>query len=382
MYPHNHGTRNNSIPGGCNGDAWKLHETNTFATKLKEDGYKTFYAGKYLNQYGVNAAGGPEVVPPGWTEWHGLVGNSVYYDYVLSNNGVPTHSDTLYLTDVISDLAVSFIETQTRNEPFLLVVSPPAPHAPFTPAPRHIGNYANVMAKRTPNFNIDTEDKHWLLRMPPIPLPTSMLTELDRAYRSRWEALLAVDEMVSAVFNALTNRELLNNTYVFYTSDNGYHIGQFSQVYDKRQPYETDIKIPLIVSGPGIEHNTTSSDPVMNIDLAPTILSLAGVQIPDSMDGKPIELFNKKDQVAKERFMLIEYYGERSPKTVDENCPWKYDKNLSHFEEMYDLNRDPYEMDNIIHEVFPALKHWYRLNVASMLECVGSQQCSDHLQLL
>ncbi|KOB57469.1 Sulfatase, partial [Operophtera brumata] len=102
QYIHNHSTKNNSLSGGCYGNKWRhLHEDNTFATVLMNAGYSTFYAGKYLNQYGVKEAGGPSKVPPGWTEWHGLVGNSVYYDYTISNNGVPTRSTNEYLTDVI-----------------------------------------------------------------------------------------------------------------------------------------------------------------------------------------------------------------------------------------------------------------------------------------
>ncbi|VVD04637.1 unnamed protein product, partial [Leptidea sinapis] len=273
--------------------------------------------------YGVEAAGGPQTVPPGWTEWHGLVGNSVYYDYTLSNNGVPTHSTNLYLTDVIRDLGISYIENQTESQPFLMVLAPPAPHQPFEPAARHRDAFLNVTVVQHPNFNVASTDKHWLITMPPSPLPQSMMGELDRVYRSRWETLLSVDEMVADIVEALDTNNLLEDTYIIYTSDNGYHIGQFSQVYDKRQPYEADIKVPLLIRGPNIQKNSTDNQPVLNTDLAPTILELAGLAATKSMDGRPIKFAEDRNI---ERKMLVEYYGESRDGTVDPTCPWTYDK--------------------------------------------------------
>ncbi|XP_026728245.1 N-acetylglucosamine-6-sulfatase-like [Trichoplusia ni] len=419
LYQHNHLTIDNSLRGGCNGHYWRQTLQNlTFATVLKDAGYKTFYAGKYLNAYGAAEAGGPEAIPPGWSEWHALVGNSVYYNYTISNNGVPTHSTELYLTDVIRELGVSYIENQTESEPFLMVLAPPAPHQPFTPAPRHAGKYSNVTAVRHPNFNVPAEDKHWLLRMPPTPLPESMLPELDRVYRSRWESLLAVDEMVADIVGTLEARAMSDNTYVIYTSDNGYHVGQFSQVYDKRQPYESDIKVPLLVKGPGVPANSTSAQPVLNIDLAPTIIQLAGLDPPSHMDGRPIVMSGEGKT---ERYMLIEYHGEGRTGSVDDKCPWKYDGNKlaecypqydckcqdsrnntysclryiaerintkycefvdhENFIEYYDLSRDPFELWNSIGSVLPAVRHRARLLLARLAACAGASSCDNPLSL-
>lgn len=414
QYPHNHHTYNNSINGGCNGNKWKTLEQNTFANILQKEGYNTFYAGKYLNQYGVKEAGGPEIVPPGWTEWHGLVGNSVYYDYVISNNGVPTRSTDLYLTDIIRNLGVNYIENQTEAQPFLMILAPPAPHQPFTPAPRHKGVFANTTVKQHPNFNIVAENKHWLMRMTPSPLPKDSIPELDRVYSSRWESLLAVDELVADVINVLEIRGFLDNTYLIYTSDNGYHIGQFSQMYDKRQPYETDIRVPLFIKGPHIQY-ATNDDPVMNIDLAPTILSLAGLNPPKHMDGQIMNLFTETE--SQERNMLIEYYGEHNVHSIDSMCPWKYDGNLAeckreyqckcqdtknntyacirslaprinfkyckfsddeNFIEVYDLIKDPFELYNIADDILPAVKYWYQMTLTRLLVCQGATSCSNN----
>ncbi|XP_026314226.1 N-acetylglucosamine-6-sulfatase-like [Hyposmocoma kahamanoa] len=417
-YVHNHRTYNNSIVGGCNGGEWRKEENTTFTNILHTKGYRTFYAGKYLNEYGNIHAGGVSHVPPGWTEWHGLVGNSVYYNYTISNDGVPTYSTDLYLTDVIRNLGISYIENQTDSTPFLMVLAPPAPHQPFTPAPRHFGRFSNITAVRHPNFNIAVNDKHWLMSMPPSPLPETMMPELDRVYRSRWETLLSVDDMVADIINALDTQSLLDNTYIIYTSDNGYHIGQFSQVYDKRQPYETDIRVPLLMRGPKIIRNTTNEQPTLNIDLAPTILELAGVVVPETMDGRPIVLNNGNNEI-QERTMLIEYRGEGKDGTVDKRCAWYYDRDnlaqchvdyeckcqdshnntyacLRHlttrvnmkycffsdndfFTEMYDLNEDPFELHNKVNEVFPAVKHWYQLIMAHLLGCKGAKECSNPL---
>ncbi|CAB3245615.1 unnamed protein product [Arctia plantaginis] len=416
LYVHNHKTVNNTLQGGCYGTQWRdTDEKHTFATVLKKAGYETFYAGKYLNEYGVHEAGGPERVPSGWSEWHGLVGNSVYYNYTISNNGVPTHSTDQYLTDVIREVAVSYIENQTESNPFLMVLAPPAPHQPFTPAPRHEGKFSNVTAIKHPNFNIAAENKHWLLRMPPSPLPPSTLPELDRVYRSRWEALLAVDEMVADVVGTLETKGLLDNTYLIYTSDNGYHVGQFAQVYDKRQPYESDIKVPLVIKGPGIEHNASYSNPVLNIDIGPTIIHLAGL-VPEGMDGRPINVLAEEKA---ERYMLVEYRGEGRTGSVDETCPWKYDgihlaecypqyeckcqdasnntyscirhiadridmkycefNDLEKFVEIYNLRNDPYELHNAVNDIFPAIKHWYKLLLTRMVACTGVKNCDDPL---
>ncbi|KAG7303389.1 hypothetical protein JYU34_011885 [Plutella xylostella] len=408
-YIHNHGTYGNSVSAGCYGVHWKTQENDTFAAILHNAGYNTFYAGKYLNEYGTSSGGGE--VPPGWAEWHGLVGNSRYYNYTVSNNGVPTYSRDLYLTDTIRSLSLSFIDKQSSAERsnFLMVLAPPAPHAPFTPADRHKGVYANVSALRSPSFNVKADDKHWLIRMPPTPLPEALMPELDRVYRSRWEALLAVDEMVADVVNALEVNNLLEDTYLVFTSDNGYHVGQFAQVYDKRQPYETDIKVPLVISGPGIPKNTINADPVINIDLAPTILSMAKLAPPKTMDGRVIDLYGQNK--TKERNMLITYYGEGNTKTVDANCTWKYDgKNLAEcypdfsckcqdarnntygclrhfadnvdakyckfsdnerFEEHYDLLSDPHELTNTIDQLFPSVKMFYNNLLRALLHCSG-----------
>lgn len=166
-------------------------------------------------------------------------------------------------------------------------------------------------------------EKHWLLTMPPTPLPADILASIDVSYRKRWQSLLAVDEMVESIVNMLDNRKLLTNTYIIYTSDNGYHMGQFGLPYDKRQPYETDIRVPFLMTGPTIPPKTLVSSPVTLIDIAPTVLELAGLQVPAQTDGASI--LNKLYHMTQieERQILIEYWGEGTLETYNPECPWQ-----------------------------------------------------------
>ncbi|XP_058808699.1 N-acetylglucosamine-6-sulfatase-like [Phymastichus coffea] len=328
-YQHNHRTFNNSIAGGCNSDEWRnIHEKNTFAAVLKQQmRYNTFYAGKYLNEYGEKSTGGVAHIPPGWDKWYGLVGNSKYYNYTLSNNGREEWHGTRqsdYLTDVIWMYASQFLKGQKADKPFLMVLAPPAPHEPFTAPTRYVDKYkGKIKVPRNPNFNTDNpRDKHWLVRMGMSPLPVDVTTRLDDIYRKRWESLLAVDEMVNNVYTTLAAQNLLNDTYIIYTSDNGFHIGQFSMPYDKRQPYETDIRVPLMMRGPGIVRGTEVKSAVSSVDLFATILEIAGVERPS--DG--VSLLNYE---VLDRTVLVEYHGEKSHGKSNSGCPTDADLNLA-----------------------------------------------------
>ncbi len=158
LYQHNHGVRNNSVAGDCSGDGWRGgRERETFAARLSEAGYATFYAGKYLNQYGTEEGGGMGHVPPGWDSFVGLKGNSVYYNYELSVDGeVEAHGEDPevdYLTEVIGRKAQGFLDTYLEEEeeerpPFLMFLSTPAAHAPFEPAQKYEEEYPDALAPR------------------------------------------------------------------------------------------------------------------------------------------------------------------------------------------------------------------------------------------
>lgn len=416
LYLHSHGVVNNSLEGGCSGLKWqKKFETNTFGSILQNHNYKTFYAGKYLNRYGYKSSGGVGHVPKGWDWWIGLVGNSAYYNYTLSVNGSKVRRGTQesdYLTDVIKEYSLKFLnEYQTFKNEFLMFINPPSPHEPFTPAKRHLGKYDKIKAPRTPNFNklTDKNGKHWLLRLPPNELPSNVIERIDTIYRNRWETLLSVDELVETIIMKLKKLNILNETYIIFTSDNGFHMGQFELPWDKRQPYETDIRVPLMIRGPGIRSRKRKKfkHVVLNIDLAPTILEMSGIREKYKMDGKSIlndiieSNNNNNNNDMKSRNFLVEYEGEhdvgrgkKNPCYEDNNnlklcypetcCKCFDSKNNTYlclrrisgreniifclfdddesFIEFYDINRDPYQQINLSRQI--NIKFW-----TSVLDC-------------
>lgn len=328
-YPHNHHVINNTLEGNCSSLAWqKSQEPQTFPALLQTyAGYQTFFAGKYLNEYGNSDAGGMEHVPPGWDYWVGLERNSKYYNYTLSVNGKSRkHGGNYsmdYLTDVLANMSLDFLQYKSNYRPFFMMVSTPAPHSPWTAAPQYENSYPNVKAPRDPNFNVHGKDKHWLIRQAKTPMTNSSVEFLDDAFRKRWRTLLSVDDLVEKVVKMLEVRGELENTYVIFTSDNGYHTGQFSLPLDKRQLYEFDIRVPLMVRGPKIQPNQTTPMLVANVDLGPTILDIAGYNVNktqmDGMSFLPV-MEGQMNSSSWRTDILVEYEGEGS-NISDPACP-------------------------------------------------------------
>ncbi|PNI28481.1 GNS isoform 7, partial [Pan troglodytes] len=191
------------------------------------------------------------------------------YNYTLSINGkARKHGENYsvdYLTDVLANVSLDFLDYKSNFEPFFMMIATPAPHSPWTAAPQYQKAFQNVFAPRNKNFNIHGTNKHWLIRQAKTPMTNSSIQFLDNAFRKRWQTLLSVDDLVEKLVKRLEFTGELNNTYIFYTSDNGYHTGQFSLPIDKRQLYEFDIKVPLLVRGPGIKPNQTSKRGASNL---------------------------------------------------------------------------------------------------------------------
>uniref|UniRef100_A0AAY4D1R2 N-acetylglucosamine-6-sulfatase n=1 Tax=Denticeps clupeoides TaxID=299321 RepID=A0AAY4D1R2_9TELE len=306
-YPHNHHVINNTLEGNCSSLAWqKSQESATFPLLLQKLAYyQTFFAGKYLNEEK----------------------NSKYYNYTLSVNGKPQrHGQNYsqdYLTDVLASVSLEFLSYKSNYRPFFMMVSTPAPHSPWTAAPQYEGRFSDIKAPRDPSFNVHGKDKHWLIRQAKTPMTNSSVEFLDDAFQKRWRTLLSVDDLVEKVVKNLEARGELENTYIMFTSDNGYHTGQFSLPVDKRQLYEFDIRVPLLVRGPNIKPNQTSPMLIANVDLGPTILDMAGININQTkMDGISfLPLMNGQSNSSSWRTdMLVEYEGEGS-NISDPACP-------------------------------------------------------------
>jgi N-acetylglucosamine-6-sulfatase len=339
---HGHLAHNNSIAGNCYGAAWRNHTEphHTFAVHAQKAGYTTAFMGKYLNQYHFNESNGDTTVPPGWDYWLGLEYNSRYYNYTLVEQYpgldkpvLERHRDVYpddylplvmrnYTAQLLGDNNTANATTRSKlpplKEPWLLMVSWPTPHGPFTPEPWAKDSRSDLQAPRTPNYNTTNQyqlQKHWLIRQLQ-PISTNTSQHMDEYYHNRIEALLTIDEHVQEMVDTLQRNQQLDHTLIIYTSDNGFqvsaihwamekclilpipensshHLPQFGQhrlSIDKRHLYEHDIRVPLVVRGPGIPPNVTSRKIVANIDIAPTILN---VIVADSWkDGSSLLLRN------------------------------------------------------------------------------------------
>jgi N-acetylglucosamine-6-sulfatase len=263
-----------------NGDGERLDESATLATWLHEAGYRTGLVGKYLNRYPF---GRLPYVPPGWDRFvakRNQIGETVYRDFLAVDQGSQVFVRR-YATDWLAGKAVEFVRTTPSTSPFFLLFTPSAPHPPWVPAERHEGSYAELPVEEPPNVAGALRGEPPWVRSLPEPSAAQRATWLDDQRRAD-ETLLAVDEALEAIVDALGDR--LDDTIVFVTSDNGYSFGEHR--WDgKKCPYEACIRIPLAVRSPWTDGGERS--PVVSIvDLAPTIMGLAGVTSPGGFDGQ------------------------------------------------------------------------------------------------
>uniref|UniRef100_A0A914DWT6 Uncharacterized protein n=1 Tax=Acrobeloides nanus TaxID=290746 RepID=A0A914DWT6_9BILA len=288
LYVHNHNVMTNNQ--NCSGPEWRnIHEQRTFAVYLKEIGYDTGYFGKYLNEYDGS------YIPPGWTSWMGQIKNSRFYNYTINLNGVKIKHgfdyEEDYFTDRITNQTLEFIQDHVMHhaeDPFLAVVSYPAPHGPEDPAPQYSHLFDGVETHRTESWNYaPNPDKQWLLQHTGKMEPAHVVFT-DLLHKRRLQTLQSVDDAVHKIASELRFLNELSNTFIIFTSDHGYHLGQFGLIKGKNMPYEFDIKVPFFMRGPGLQRDVEINSIVSNIDIAPTIIDMAGLNIPKHMDGRSI----------------------------------------------------------------------------------------------
>ena len=285
QYTHNHGVTGNEPPSQ-GFVAFRGQEAQSLAPRLKAAGYRTSLVGKYLNAYPYGA--GDAYVPPGWDDWYGhltATEDGRFYDYWVNDNGNVSRYGTKpdeYSADVETKRAVKFIrDSAGRPEPLFLWLGPEAPHTPSTYAERHGADFRYSLAPRVPSFNEgDVSAKpSWVRQI--RSMTAAEIDEADRFQRFRLRSLRAVEDMIEAVVQALAETGRLEQTYIVFTSDNGLLMGQHRAVGRKGNAYEESIGIPLIVRGPGVPVGRTDAI-ALTIDLAPTLLDLAGVPVPET----------------------------------------------------------------------------------------------------
>jgi len=386
QYTHNHQVYTNTkLHGGFTAFNRLGHEESNLATWLKSNGYRTVLLGKYLNGYPYPT--NPTYVPPGWMEFYGWAQrnyNFRYYNYLLNENGKIIHygeEPVDYMTDVLALKTVNFIHQSTADRiPFFIYLPVYAPHKPYTPAPRHKGLFSSFQAPRTPSFNEkNVKDKPNKIRNLPL-LSEDQIKKIDKDYRKRVRTMQAVDEMIASIIKTLIETEQIDNTYIFFTSDNGIHMGQHRLLPGKRYLYEEDVRVHFVLRGPGIPAGITLSGyPAGNVDLAPTIADLAGISTPDFVDGRtltPIFNFENTRVMDWREAYLLETYPEKNttPKFIGlRTRRYKYVEHNTGEIEIYDLMYDPYELKNLAKKADPRLIEGLSSCLQRLYTCAGEQ---------
>ncbi len=424
QYSHNTGVETN---GGGNGGfetAYRLGiESSTVATWLKAGGYETGLFGKYLNGYPNTAS--DTYIPAGWTEWHSAVKGNPYseYNYTLNSNGkMEPHGKKPedYGTDVYGGEAIQFIQKAAQDKkPFFVYLAVYAPHQPATPAPRYADLFPGAKAPRTPNYNeADVSNKPQYIASLPLLKPLAQ-QRIDTLYRKRLQSLQAVDDAIENLYNTLKANGQLDNTYIVFTSDNGFHLGNHRMPAGKQTAYEEDIHLPLIVRGPGVAAGKTVDAMTGNIDLAPTFAAMAGAQADSFVDGRSfLPLLtgnlpaNWRDVYLVEHFQQaaapsaqatpnpdtqepsdIDQQSEEQLATTNETSApmpdagaaaavkgipefhgirgegWVYVEYKTGEKEFYDITKDPYELNNLASKLDPDTAKALADRVAKLVTC-------------
>jgi N-acetylglucosamine-6-sulfatase len=349
-YAHRHGVVDNTspIPEG----------TVFFPEYLQRSGYATAYVGKW---HMGEADDSPQ---PGFDRWVSFRGQGVYLDPTLNVDGERRQYEG-YTSDVLTDFALEWLRGRTSaQQPFFMVLSHKAVHAEFVPAPRHAGRYADepipypeTMANTEANYRnkpqwVEEQRYSWH----GVDYMFHGQFDFDTFYRRYTETLLALDEGVGRVLDFLEESGLDEGTLVLYMGDNGFLLGEHGLI-DKRHAYEESMRIPMLAYAPGfIDAGTRITTLVRNIDVAPTILELAGVRSGHEMDGRSFLPALRSEQLPEEEGeFLYEYYWEyafpHTPTTFalrGDRYKYIYYHGVWDLQELYDLEVDPQERHNLI----------------------------------
>ncbi|KAH7628344.1 alkaline-phosphatase-like protein [Sordaria sp. MPI-SDFR-AT-0083] len=390
---------------------------------LQEAGYDTYYTGKLFNAHTVDNYDSPYLA--GWNGSDFLL-DPYTYSYLNAtfqrNRDAPVSYEGQYSVDVLAEKAYRFLDDAAQNvhkggRPFFLGIAPIAPHSnvepripssaagalhrrptseeddieklvsftPPIPAARHAHLFPDVVVPRTPHFNPSSRASgvSWISQLPVQSAENVAFN--DHFYRQRLRTLQSVDELVAGVIERLERHGLLEDTYVFYTTDNGYHIGQHRLQPGKECGFEEDINVPLIVRGPGVKKGAVAEVVTSHVDLAPTVLKLAGALGGDDdddnkkveeykLDGEAIPLTAEDLEEAKEKgerheHVTVEYWGfalsegrlfgkdatrfwtnntYKAVRILGDGYNLYYSVWCSGEHELYDLQTDPYQLNNLL----------------------------------
>jgi N-acetylglucosamine-6-sulfatase len=380
QYPHNHGVLRGSEKQWGFGRFHDLgNETSTIATWLQGAGYRTALVGKYLNNYPRGAT--PTYIPPGWDEWTAVTEGN-YEDFELNADGTLVsfpRRDQAYQTDVLATTAADFIARTARSAaPFFLYLAPRAAHSRPIPPPRHAGTFAAAPVPRPPSFDVRGGDKSlWAQREPA--LNAEATAKVDATYRARKETLLGLDDLIAELIATLEAAGILDTTYIILTSDNGLHLGEHRIIALKGTAYEEVIRVPLVIRGPGVAPgNTTALASV--IDLAPTIATWAGAEIPAFVDGRSLTGVLDGEPAPWRQAVLIQHHRD-NPNKVDgppafhalRGEGFVYVEEADGVRELYELTVDPFQLTNLAATADAGVVATLSDQLAMMATCIGPE---------
>ena len=456
-YAHNHNVRGNNQPNaGFTGFAFRGSMTHNLPVWLQQAGYRTVHVGKFLNGYGDEPYDNGTIVPPGWDAWHTVLKadtNHYFYGYTLNNNGIlegpngdsgswetreygarddigcpfaPTNGlPCLYESDVLTRIATEEITGTSPERPFYVQLDYTAPHGDFRrpagpePAPRH---YDWFKGARLPHDRSEGLDEGNVRDKPRFIRDAPHLSLNDKhTYRVYWQkqldSLRAIDDGVKQVIDTLGVLGRLRNTYVIFTSDNGFFFGEHRLIGGKFLAYEPATHLPFLIRGPGIRPDSETGELAGNIDVAPTILELAGAEADKSVDGRSLVPFLRDPELRSRRPLLFESFVETEDVEANSGLtrprarasgqgararasssgqgarggtatasilappkdyegirlgPYKYIAWPSGEKELYDINKDPNELNNIARtpNFFP-IRNFLHKELRRLEDCVG-----------
>ena len=438
QYMHNHGVRGNLPPNG-GWQSFVAHESNALPVWLHDAGFYNVHIGKYLNGYGAPDSGaapdadGALPVPPGWDQWYGKVSeDALYYDYQLIEKTRPGAIPAItfygdqpddYQTDVLSNLATNFVnhlDTGTQT-PFFLNLWFNSPHFPFDPAPRDRFRLAGTPLAKLPGFNEkDISDKpKWFQREFRKRLGKRQIRQINGDRRRKSEQLLSADEDIGRLIGALRDQGVLDNTYIIFTSDQGFFRGEHRIQSGKYLPYDPSARVPLLISGPGIPHGQMSNELVWFGDITQAILQIASGSENPALDGRSLLPYAENPSVHSTRPILLEadtgsgaeqasahasaararaarvgIAGRRGIKGLDEepdaeksaqnanHAPayrsvrtdrYEYTVYANGQTELYDMIRDPAQLHSLAHNPrYRYVRRWLLDRLSALSSCAGA----------
>ncbi len=350
QYVHSHQVTDNVTPLPRN--------LVTFPQVLQQQGYKTAFIGKW------HMGGESDEPRPGFDRWVSFRGQGEYYDPTINFDGQRRQLKGAYVTDVLTEEAVKFIN-ENNSRPFMLYLSHKAVHADFFPAERHKELYSDVAIPHPPSM-ANTEENYrgkpdWVRRQRNswhgVDGMYDHRVDFDQFYRDYCRTLMALDESVGRVFDELDGKGLLNDTLIVYMGDNGFLFGEHGLI-DKRAMYEPSIRVPMIAHCPDLfDGGRAVEGMALNIDICPTMLEAAGVAAPGAVHGRSLLPLLRGAGDWRTEF-VYEYYWERDfPQTptvvglrIDQYSFMRY-HGIWDLYELYDVQKDPDQMNNLLGHV-------------------------------